>query len=353
MFSIHQYEYDLPDELIAQEPVRNRDQSRLLRFNRREKTVSHHRFRSLEDLLTPTDLLVINNTEVIPARMVGKKETGGRAEVLLLDFPKGLNKENKEGDVTCECLVKTSKRPKSGSVILFDGGLKGEILEGQEGIYYIRFSCEGGFMNGLYRAGSIPLPPYVRRESGMPTPEDAISYQTVYASQKGAVAAPTAGLHFSKELLKNLKSKGVRLTEITLHVGYGTFLPVRVMDIREHRIHPEWYSISEDAAKQINDGKQNLCRIVAVGTTCVRALEFASNNKGVVKPGTGLCNLFIFPGFRFKTIDAMITNFHLPKSTLLMLVSAFAGREEILSVYEEAIRNRYRFYSYGDAMLIE
>ncbi|MEW5910785.1 MAG: tRNA preQ1(34) S-adenosylmethionine ribosyltransferase-isomerase QueA, partial [Thermodesulfobacteriota bacterium] len=254
--------------------------------------------------------------------------------------------------IVCKCLVRSSKRPKSGMRFKINDRLDGRILDGKEGIYSVQFRYEGGFKEILYQSGDIPLPPYIRRNQGKPLPDDADSYQTVYASKKGAVAAPTAGLHFSKDLMERLKSRGVLFVEITLHVGYGTFLPVRVSDIREHRMHAEWYQISESAAKQINEYKRNGSRIIAVGTTCVRVLESASNDHGVVGPGTGECNLFIYPGYHFKIIDAMITNFHLPKSTLLMLVSAFAGKEKLFSAYQEAIREKYRFFSYGDAMLI-
>jgi S-adenosylmethionine:tRNA ribosyltransferase-isomerase len=270
----------------------------------------------------------------------------------VLDFPGYFNEEIQNGDVVCRCLIKSSKRTKSGTQFIVNDNLKGQILDGKEGVYSVKFNVKGNFDEILYKCGEIPLPPYIRRKEGKPTPDDVLFYQTVYASRKGAVAAPTAGLHFTKRLIERLKSKGVLLVEITLHVGYGTFLPVRVSDIREHRMHSEWYEISEASAEQVNSCKRSGSRVIAVGTTCVRALEFASDEQGMVKSGKRECNLFIYPGYRFKVINGMITNFHLPKSTLLMLVSSFAGKERLFSAYQEAIRKKYRFFSYGDAMLI-
>ncbi|MBW2012103.1 MAG: tRNA preQ1(34) S-adenosylmethionine ribosyltransferase-isomerase QueA, partial [Deltaproteobacteria bacterium] len=238
-------------------------------------------------------------------------------------------------------------------MLLFDHGLRAEVMGFEDGVYTLRFLSTEDFETLLYRIGDMPLPPYIKRGEGKETPcDDRTSYQTIYASQKGAVAAPTAGLHFSGDLFDKLKSKGIRVAEITLHVGYGTFLPVRVSDIREHKMHSEFFSISGKTADLINHAKKEGRRIVAVGTTTVRTLEYASDTDGHIVAGTGNCDLFIYPGYQFKAVDAMITNFHLPKSTLLMLVSALAGRTGILNAYQEAIRNKYRFYSYGDAMLI-
>jgi S-adenosylmethionine:tRNA ribosyltransferase-isomerase len=311
--------------------------------------LGHHRFYDICDLLTPSDVLVINNTAVIPARLVGQKETGGRAEILILDYPKGGRDRVDRGEFVCRCMIKTSKRPKDGAILFFDQGLKAEIVNFKDGIYRVKFLYNGRFETVLDRIGRIPLPPYIKRTD---TTDDRTFYQTVYASQKGAVAAPTAGLHFSESLLEKLGEKGVKVVAITLHVSYGTFLPVRVSDIRDHRIHSEWYSVGKQTADIINREKAKGNRIVAVGTTCVRTLEYASNPSGVVAHGSGNCDLFIYPGYGFKVVDAMITNFHLPKSTLMMLVSAFAGRETIIKAYEAAVRERYRFFSYGDAMLI-
>lgn len=347
------YNYTLPAELIAQVPAPRRDQSRLMLLQRRRKKISHHSFADLAKLLEPGDLLVVNNTRVVKSRLAGNKETGGSVEVLLLDYPAGLQTGHSHGHLVCECLVKASKPPRPGSKIFFAGGLAATVLEGAEGIYKIALQFEGDFNGLLERIGHVPLPPYIKRNG--PTSQvcdDRKSYQTIYAEKKGAVAAPTAGLHFSPELFKELAGKDVEVIAVTLHVGYGTFLPVRVTDIRQHSIHPETYELTHRAASVINKAKAAGRRIVAVGTTSVRVLEYTADTAGRVRPGSGKCDLFIYPGFRFKVISAMITNFHLPESTLLMLVSAFAGLEFILDSYQEAIRRQYRFYSYGDAMLI-
>lgn len=346
------YDYDLPGELIAQKPAEHRDRSNLLFLRRETGDLSHHVFYELCDILSPTDLLVINNTEVIPGRLYGCKDTGGKAELLILDYAEGRKKMEDGGKFVSRCLIKASKRPKPGSSILFDQDLIAEVIHFRDGIHTVRFSSEGDFEEILCRIGSIPLPPYIRRSAGNGDCNDTVAYQTVYASRKGAVAAPTAGLHFSQRLLNALKSKGIKIVAITLHVGYGTFLPVRVSDIRDHKMYSEWFSIPEETAAGINLAKKNGSRVVAVGTTCVRTLEYASDENGNVACGNGNCDLFIYPGYRFKAVDAMVTNFHLPKSTLLMLVSAFAGRKKILDAYREAIDKRYRFFSYGDAMYI-
>jgi len=348
MFSLNDYNYELPDDLIAQKPVDQRDRSNLLFLDKETGKRSHHKFYEIYDLLLPTDVLVLNDTRVIPARLLGKKNTGGKAEVFILDYPG--DRKNAAGDeLVLRCLIKTSKRPKNGTPLIFDRGLQARVVDCQQGIYTVEFSCKDNFESLLDSIGHVPLPPYIKRNDNK---DDRTSYQTVYASQKGAVAAPTAGLHFSKTLLKKIAEKGIGIVTITLHVGYGTFLPVRVSDIRDHKIHSEWYSISKDTADAINRAKTKGRRIIAVGTTCVRALEYASDDQGNLAHGGGSCDLFIYPGYRFKVVDAMITNFHLPKSTLLMLVSAFAGRENILTAYRTAIDKKYRLFSYGDAMLI-
>lgn len=349
MFSINDYDYHLPEERIAQRPVAGRDQSNLLFMDRNTGEVAHHKFLDIFDLLSPLDLMVINNTQVIPARLIGEKETGGKAEVLILDYP-GVEKFRMSNEeCVCRCLIKTSKRPKEGTTLIFNDKLKAIIVNFKAGIYTVKFSYKGDFDHIIDRIGRVPLPPYIKRKDDK---NDRTFYQTVYASEKGAVAAPTAGLHFSLSLMKKLKEKGVKIVAVTLHVGYGTFLPVRVSDIRDHRIHSEWYSISKETADIINTSKKAGHRIVAVGTTAVRTLEYASKENGIVAQGKGRCNLFIYPGYRFKAVDAMITNFHLPKSTLLMLVSAFSTRENVLNAYKTAIEKQYRFFSYGDAMFI-
>ncbi len=353
MFSLLDYDFELPQDFISQAPANRRDRSRLLMLDRKTGRIHHHAFCDLVDILLPSDVLVINNTEVIPGRLYGRKESGGKAEILILDYAEGLKKQTNKGAFECACLVKASKRLRTGAMLLFDHGLRAEVLGFQDGVYTLRFLSTDDFETLLYRIGDMPLPPYIKRGEGKETPcDDRTSYQTIYASQKGAVAAPTAGLHFSGDLFDKLKSKGILVAEITLHVGYGTFLPVRVSDIRDHRMHSEFFSISGETADLINHAGKEGRRIVAVGTTTVRTLEYASDTDGHLAAGTGNCDLFIYPGYKFKAVDAMITNFHLPKSTLLMLVSALAGRTGILDAYQEAIRNKYRFYSYGDAMLI-
>jgi len=353
MYSLDDYNYNLPEELIAQVPASPRDKSRLMVLGRKLQTVSHYHFMDIARLLSPGDLLVLNNTCVVPARLIGSKETGGRVEVLLLSYAGQTQGLEGRGSLTCECLVKSSKHPRTGSKFLFNEGLQAVVLGGANGLYKLRFKVKGDFDTLLNRAGQIPLPPYIKRDETNPPPcDDRVCYQTVYAERKGAVAAPTAGLHFSRELLNKLTRKGVEIVPITLHVGYGSFLPVRVQDIRKHQIHPEVYELTEETARAINTAKDQRRRIIAVGTTTMRVLEFASDQGGLVRPGSGECDLFIYPGFEFRVIDALITNFHLPRTTLLMLVAAFAGRDFILNAYNEAIRRRYRLYSYGDAMFI-
>lgn len=353
MYTLSDYNYQLPMERIAQKPVERRDHSNLLIMDRKTEKLSHHRFSALDNFLNPGDVLVVNDTAVIPGRLAGKKDTGGKVEVLICGFNANCKPQTIKEDLVYECLVKAAKPPKPGSSFYFDEGLTAKVIERRNGTYFIRFYTEGDFETLLDRIGKVPLPPYIRRSAELEPPcDDRAAYQTVYASEKGAVAAPTAGLHFTPELLERLKAKGIAVASITLHVGYGTFLPVRSEDIRSHQMHSEAYSISEQAAHKINSARVAGHRIIAVGTTCVRALEYVSDSGGHVLAGSGCCDLFIYPGYRFKAVDAMITNFHLPSSTLLILVSAFAGRKKVLSAYKEAIKRKYRFYSYGDAMLV-
>ena len=353
MYALSDYDYELPEVLIAQKPADRRDDSHLLVLNRQGGVLSHHGFNTLEQFLMPGDVLVINNTAVVPAKLVGRKASGGRVEVLVCNFSGNGNPRTSKTLRVYECLVKTARPLKPGSSLYFDEGLTAKVIERFNGTYFIRFYTEGDFATLLERIGQVPLPPYIRRSQKQAPPcDDRAAYQTVYASEKGAIAAPTAGLHFTARLLEKLKARGVAIVSLTLHVGYGTFLPVRVQDIRSHRMHAEFYSIPEPTAGMINSARKAGQRVVAVGTTSVRTLEYASDSAGHVRAENGCCDLFIYPGYRFKVVDAMITNFHLPQSTLLMLVSAFAGRENVLHAYQEAIKRNYRFYSYGDAMLI-
>ncbi len=354
MFAIDDYDYHLPEGLIAQRPAASRDQSRLLVLDRRSGRLGHHRFRELEQLLNPGDLLVVNNTAVIPGRLLGRKATGGRAEVLILDYAAGLRHSRSQGAFVCDCLVKSAKRPRPGTVITFEDGLEARVESAVNGTCRLNFPDGKALEALLPKIGRVPLPPYIRRQPGQAPPcDDTHAYQTLFAEHKGAIAAPTAGLHFTPEVVRALAAKGVNIVAITLHVGYGTFSPVRVTDIRQHPIHSEWYHIPQPVAEAVNRARDEGRRVVAVGTTSVRTLEFASDDNGRLTPGSGPCDLFIYPGYRFRQVDAMITNFHLPRSTLLMLVSAFAGRERVLAAYVEAIARQYRFFSYGDAMLLQ
>jgi S-adenosylmethionine:tRNA ribosyltransferase-isomerase len=357
MYSLKSYNFDLPEERIAQTPTKNRDGSRLLLLKRETGLISHFYFKDVRNLLRKGDLLVVNNTKVIPARLKGKKETGGKVEVLIIDYIQGMVKETrgsyKKPYFQCDCLVKASKSPKQGVRLFFDHGLEAIVIENRGSICEIRFKGYKNFLDILNKIGDIPLPPYIKRNHGKALDSDKDQYQTVYAQTEGAVAAPTAGLHFTESLLKDIVSKGVEITNITLHVGYGTFVPVRVKDIRDHKIHSEYFSVSKDAAEKINRAKDEGRRVITVGTTSMRTLEYLVDKNGKIKPGKGMCDIFIYPGYTFKCVDAMITNFHLPESTLVMLVSAFAGRENILKAYETAVKEKYRFFSYGDAMLIE
>lgn len=348
MYSLGDYDYELPPDRIAQQPAERRDHSRLLKLDRVTGMVSHGRFDCLSRFLSAGDVLVVNDTAVIKARLLGRKESGGRVEVFLLDFAGGRRSVDSRR-LTCECLVKSSKPSRTGTRFIFGEGLTGQVVAVRGRTVQVEFSGNGDFDAVLDRVGHVPLPPYIRRAD---EPEDRTAYQTVYASARGAVAAPTAGLHFTPELLSGLRAMGVATAPITLHVGYGTFAPVQVSDIRDHRMHAEQFSIPAETAAAVQAARNNGKRVVAVGTTAVRTLEFAADAQGRLTAGSGTCDLFIYPGYRFKAVDAMITNFHLPKSTLLMLVSAFAGREQVLKAYREAVTERYRFYSYGDAMLV-
>jgi S-adenosylmethionine:tRNA ribosyltransferase-isomerase len=354
MFHLSDYDYDLPEDRIAQTPCGQRAGSRLMRINRQTQGVSHHRFFDLEEFLTPGDLLVVNNTRVIPARLTGTKKTGGRVEVLIIDYAGGMRHLQENGIFQCDCLIRASRRPKPGTELMLGRGIRARVVAHEGRVSCVAFPDGETFADELRENGQIPLPPYIRR-TGDPGREkqDRKDYQTVYARDEGAVAAPTAGLHFTEDLLGRLADKGVDRAEITLHVGYGTFVPVRVDDIRDHEIHSEYFTVSEEAAEKITRTKRQGGRIVAVGTTSVRTLEFLAEDNGSVRPGTGQCNLYIYPGYRFKCVDAMVTNFHLPKSTLLMLISAFYDRERILAAYKTAVDEGYRFFSYGDAMLID
>lgn len=334
--------FDLPQELIAQDPLEDRSSSRLLVLDKETGEVSHHIFREIVEYLHSGDCLVLNNTKVIPARLLGEREgTGAHVEVLLL--------KRREGDVW-ETLVKPGKKCRPGTRLSFgDGLLKAEVLETvEEGNRLIHFEYEGIFEEVLDRLGEMPLPPYITHKL-----QDKNRYQTVYARYEGSAAAPTAGLHFTRELLQQIEQKGVEIAYVTLHVGLGTFRPVKEENILEHHMHSEYYEITEEAAQKINRTRENGGRIICVGTTSCRTVESAADEQGKVAAGCGNTEIFIYPGYRFKVLDALITNFHLPESTLVMLVSALAGRENVLGAYQEAIREKYRFFSFGDAMLIK
>ena len=352
MYSIEDYDYNLPEELIAQKPVAARDQSRLLTLDRQSGKLSHHVFSELDTLLQASDVLVVNDTRVVPGRLVGKKETGGRIEILILNYASGI--QSPASSKQFECLIKASKPTRVGSRLFFSEHVQAIVTERiDEYIHCLKFSYKGEFADIIEKIGKTPLPPYIKRDGCQPPEADRSTYQTIYASRSGAIAAPTAGFHFTNELMRRLKVKGIRVAKITLHVGYGTFLPVRVNDIRKHRMHSEWFDIPKETASMVSEAKKDGRRVVAVGTTAVRTLEYAADESGDIRSKRGDCDLYIYPGYRFRVVDALITNFHLPKSTLLMLVSAFTDRDKILKAYETAIQERYRFYSYGDAMLIQ
>lgn len=333
--------YDLPQELIAQDPLEDRSSSRLMMLDRKTGEVEHHIFKDIVDYLNPGDCLVINNTKVIPARLIGRREGHeGKVEVLLL---------KRKSDNIWETLVKPGKKCRIGSRLEFgEGLLKAEVVDiVEDGNRLIRFEYEGIFEEILDQLGQMPLPPYITHEL-----KDRNRYQTVYAKNDGSAAAPTAGLHFTPELLEQIRAKGVAVAEVTLHVGLGTFRPVKVDDVTAHHMHSEFYQISAETAQLINERRKNGGRIIAVGTTSTRTLETAAAEDGSLKECSGWTDIFIYPGYQFKAVDALITNFHLPESTLVMLVSALAGKEHIMAAYAEAVKERYRFFSFGDAMFI-
>ena len=334
--------FDLPEELIAQDPLEDRSSSRLMVLDKDTGAITHRVFRDITEYLHPGDCLVINDTKVIPARLIGAKEdTGAKIEILLL--------KRKENDVW-ETLVKPGKKCRPGAKVVFGNGeLHAEILEVlEDGNRLVQFSYEGIFEEVLDRLGQMPLPPYITHKL-----EDKNRYQTVYAKYEGSAAAPTAGLHFTKELLQEIEESGVKIARVTLHVGLGTFRPVKVENVLEHHMHSEFYHVSEEAANIINETRKNGGRIISVGTTSTRTLESVAKEDGTIVPGSGNTEIFIYPGYKFKAIDCLITNFHLPESTLLMLVSALAGKDHIMAAYEEAVKERYRFFSFGDAMFIK
>lgn len=333
--------YDLPEELIAQDPLLNRSSSRLMLLNKETGEIEHKHFYDILEYLHPGDCLVLNETKVIPARLYGVKEdTGAQVEVLLL------HRKDKEH---WECLVKPGKKLKPGARISFgDGRLKAEIIDIlEEGNRLIRFEFSGIFEEVLDQLGEMPLPPYITHKL-----EDRTRYNTVYAKEEGSAAAPTAGLHWTKELLEQCEAKGVEILRITLHVGLGTFRPVKMEEVEKHHMHSEYYSVSQEVAEKIEACKQRRGRVICTGTTSCRALESAARESGKIEAKSGWTDIFIYPGFEFKVMDALITNFHLPESTLLMLVSALSSREKILHAYEEAVKEKYRFFSFGDAMFI-
>ncbi len=333
--------YELPEELIAQDPLVDRESSRLLVLDKESGVISHHVFRDITEYLHEGDCLVINDTKVLPARLIGSREgTNGKIEILLL--------KRKENNVW-ETLVKPGRKAKVGTKIIFGGGLlTGEVVDVvEEGNRLIQFTYQGIFEEILDQLGQMPLPPYITHQL-----EDKNRYQTVYAAHTGSAAAPTAGLHFTPELLKKIERQGVDIAKVTLHVGLGTFRPVKVDEITDHHMHSEFYQIDQEAADKINRAKANGKRVVCVGTTSCRTVESAADENGELAACSGWTEIFIYPGYRFKVLDCLITNFHLPESTLIMLVSALAGRKKVLEAYEEAVRERYRFFSFGDAMLV-
>ncbi len=344
---LSEFDYELPEELIAQLPADKRENSRMLVLNRDKHSISHNHFYDIVDLIEPNSLLVLNNTKVMPARLYGKKDTGAKIEIFLL---KQLTDDN------WEVLIKPSKRVKNGTLITVSNELEVEVLKRleEDGEWLVKLHYNGNVLDVLHRNGNIPLPPYIERK--LQTEDikklDFERYQTVYAKDEGSVAAPTAGLHFTTEILQNLKDKGIEIAYVTLNVGLGTFRPVKCENILEHKMHSETFEITQEAANAINKAKQCGKKIVAVGTTTVRTLETAYAKYGEIKACHDHSELFIYPPYEFKVIDNLITNFHLPKSTLLMLVSALAGKDFIFEAYKEAIENRYRFFSYGDCMYI-
>ncbi len=349
MFDLDLYDYKLPRELIAQVPAPERDQSRLLVVRRSLGVLEDRRFYELAELLSPGDLLVLNDTRVVPARLYGKKQTGGKVEMLVLWG----GRKDPEAQRVRWCLLKSSKPPRIGMDIQIDSHVTARILElGDKGLVKVSFQGVSSVDELLEKRGEVPTPPYIRRSPGEKTQLDLERYQTIYSRHRGAVAAPTAGFHFTQQVFERLERKGIRRAYVTLHVSYGTFQPVRVKDIRRHELAAEYYRIPEETAEAITRCKEAGGRVIAVGTTVVRTLESASESDGGVRSGEGATSLLITPGFGFKVVDGLITNFHLPKSSLLFLVAAFGGLELIKRAYAHAIKERYRFYSYGDAMVI-
>ena len=338
---VSEFDYDLPEELIAQVPIKKRDESRLMVLDRKNKTIEHKKFKDIIEYLEPGDVLVRNNTKVLPARLYGRKETGAKVEFLLLN--------NIEGDIW-ECIVRPGNKLHSGAKVIFgEGILKAEVIDTMEGgTRKVKFSYSGIFNEILDKIGLMPLPPYIHESL-----KDNDRYQTVYAKYEGSAAAPTAGLHFTDELLKKLEEKGVIIANVTLHVGIGTFRPVKEENVEEHKMHTEHFYIKKEDAEKINNAKTKGKRVIAVGTTSCRVLETIADENGMVKETEGDTGIYIYPGYKFKCLDGLITNFHLPQSTLLMLVSALAGKEYIMEAYKEAVKEKYRFFSFGDAMFIK
>ncbi len=351
------YDYTLPEKNIAQHPADKRDQSRLLVLDQTTGSIEHLHFSDIKQFIGPGDVLVINDTKVFPARLEGRKQTGGRVEVFLLGYPVSFDDSSTDPGFfhyRCEALIKSSRKPQPGTIVSIGENCRCTLIENSgRGKWSILLSIPDayGLDQILAKSGDIPLPPYISRNDGT-SAEDATRYQTVYAEQVGAVAAPTAGLHFTESLLADLQRQGVEIAPITLHVGYGTFSPVEVNDITKHRIHREHIAIPPKSADLVNEVKRAGGKVWAVGTTSVRALEFSVDSNGMVTPVYGWCDLYITPGFRYRVIDNLITNFHLPKSSLMFLVAAFCGRKQLLKCYQSAIGLDYRFYSYGDAMTI-
>jgi S-adenosylmethionine:tRNA ribosyltransferase-isomerase len=342
---VSEFDYDLPTELIAQHPLSERDASRMLIVDRATQSWRDSTFASLPDCLRANDVLVLNNTRVFPARLLGERSpSGGAVELLLL--------REIEPNVW-SALTRPARRLRTGTQMTFcEGKLRAEVIEAlADGVRVIRFESEEPLNAVIDEIGQTPLPPYIKRE-GEQSSTDGERYQTVYAKERGAIAAPTAGLHFTPRVLQEIEARGVRLAEITLHVGYGTFEPVRAEVISDHRVAPEWFSVSDEAAQRLNRARAAGGRIIAVGTTTARALESSARDDGQIEPRSGFADLTIVPGYRFRAVDAQLTNFHLPRSSLLMLVGAFAGRDSVIAAYEHAVRQRYRFYSFGDCMLI-
>jgi S-adenosylmethionine:tRNA ribosyltransferase-isomerase len=339
---IEEFDYRLPPSLIAQYPSSQRGETSLMILHRQTGVIEHQAFQDIAKYLRAGDLLVMNNTRVLPARLIGKKETGGRIEILLIPSWNGTKGEWK-------ALIKGTGKVKRGTRIQFEQAIEGEIEEVEDGKGRVSFSYQGEVIPMLHKIGHIPLPPYIKRGD---EPFDRERYQTIFAERDGSIAAPTAGLHFTHALLQSLKENGVRTTGVTLHVGIGTFTPVKARNIEDHAMEAEWIEISEETVREIKAAKTRGGRVISIGTTTTRALESFSDGDGGVRSGKGMSSLFIYPPYDFRVIDGLVTNFHLPKSTLIMLVSAFAGKDPLMKAYQEAIRRRYRFYSYGDAMLI-